>query len=207
MHRGELAKAEEIVQEYVRNAPQNFLSHSALGFFYVTSSQYSKAIAPLEEAVRLKPDDLVNFFNLVAACSTTGEREKCVHWARVALPYYERHLKLHPDDESKRVEHANLLLWNGRTEDAYAAAMKLTDLKDGSSIYNTACLVAELGDKGEALRIYRKAIEAGYRSIRNLKEFLTDEIEGILSLAGSPEYEEVQRMVKQIEAEATSANG
>jgi tetratricopeptide (TPR) repeat protein len=202
MHRGELARAEEMVQEYVRKAPQNFHSHSALGFFYVTSGQYSKAIAPLEEAVRLKPDDLVNFFNLVSACSYAREREKCAHWARVALPYYERKLKLHPDDESMLVEFANMLLWNGRTEDAHAAAMKLTDLKDGSSLYNIACLFADLGDKAEALRVYRKAIEAGYRSIRNLKEFLDDDKEGIVSLICTPEYEEVKRMVEKLEAEA-----
>jgi tetratricopeptide (TPR) repeat protein len=201
MHRGELAKAEEMVEEYVRKAPQNFNSHSALGFFYVTTGQYAKAIAPLEEAVRLKPDNIVNLFNLVSACDIAGEREKCAHWASVALPYFERNLKLRPDDESMWVHHANLLLWNGRTEDAHAAAMKLTDLKDGVSLYNTACLFADLGDKAEALRIYRKSIEAGYRSIRRLKEFLTDEKDGVVALAGTPEYEEVKRIVEKIEAE------
>ena len=71
------------------------------------------------------------------------------------------------------------------------------------SLYNTACLFGRLGDRPEALRTFRKAIEAAYRNIRLLKEFLTDEKEGILALHGTPEYEEVKRMVEKIEAETT----
>ncbi len=202
MHRGQLAEAEETAREYIRKDPQNFSSHFALGFFYTSTGQFDKAIAPYEEAVRMKPDYLPILFNLVVSCDTAGEREKCAHWARVALAHFERHLKLHPDDEGMRVNHALLLLWSGRTEDAYAAAIKLTNLKDGGSLYNTACLFGKIADLPEALRTLRKAIEAGYRHIRVLKEFLTDENEGVATLAGTPEYEEVKRMVEKIEAEA-----
>jgi len=199
MHRGQLAEAEEAARDYIQKDPQNFVSHFTLGFFYMESGQYAKAIAPYEEAVRLKPDNLSTLFNLVNNCHGAEEREKCGHWARVAQPYYERHLKLHPDDEVKRVSHANLLQWGGRSEDAYAAAMKLTNLKDGVSLFNTACLFGRLGDPSEALRIFRKAIEAGLRDIRVLKEFLTDENSGVFALQGTPEWEEVKGMVEALE--------
>jgi TolB-like protein/Flp pilus assembly protein TadD len=198
LHRSQLAEAEEAVREYVRKDPENWHSHSTLGSFYRNTEQYSKAIAPAEEAVRLKPDDLVNLWNLVVTCNGARELEKCSHWAGIALPYFERHLKLHPDDEAKRVWHACLLSYNGRTDDAHAAAMKLTNLKDGSSLYNTACLFARLGDKTEALRTYRKAIEAGYKDIRLMKKFLAHENEGIAFFAGTPGYEEVKRMVEKL---------
>jgi len=165
------------------------------------TGQSAKAIAPFEEAVRLKPDYLVSLFNLVAICDYAGEREKCSHWATVALPYYERHLKLHPDDEGKRVQHAALLQMSGRIDEAHAAAMKLTHLKDGASLYNTAYLLGRLGDPSEALRTFRKAIETGFRDMRHLKEFLTDEREGVLALQGTPEYEEVREMVEELERE------
>ncbi len=206
LHRGQLAEAEEVAKEFIRKDPQNFGSHFTLGFFYDGTDQPSNAIAPYEEAVRLKPDHLASLFNLVVNCDAAGEREKCGHWARVALPHIERLLKLHPDDEGMRVQHANLLLWSGRTGDGHVAAMKLTNLKDGSSLYNTACIFGKLGDPSEAIRTFRKAIEAGFRSIRHLKGFLTDENEGILALQGTPEYEEVKRMVEEIEMEA-SAHG
>jgi tetratricopeptide (TPR) repeat protein len=190
-----------MAKEYIRKDPENYSSHFTLGFFYSITGQRAKAIAPFEEAVRLKPDYLPSLWNLVVVCDTAGEREKCGYWARVALPYIERHLKLHPDDEGKRVQHAALLQMSGRTDDAHAVAMKLTDLKDGTSLYNTAGLFGQLGDKMEALRTFRKAIEAGFRDIRQLKDFLTDEKDGLGSLASSPEYEEVKRMVEGLEAE------
>jgi len=201
MHRGQLAEAEEAAREFIRKDPQNSLGHFMLGFFYSETGQPVKAITPFEEAVHLKPDDLVSLFNLVNNCYAAGEREKCGHWALVALPYFERHLKLHPDDESFLVAHANLLQWSGRTDDAYAAAMKLTNLKDGGSLYNTACLFGKLGDPSEALRTFRKAIEAGLRNIRVLKVFLTEKNEGVFALQGTPEWEEVREMVAALEAE------
>jgi tetratricopeptide (TPR) repeat protein len=201
-HRGQLAEAEEVAREYIRKDPQNYSSHFTLGFFFLETGQYAKAIAPYEEAVRLKPDDLASLWNLVVNCDEAAEREKCERWALAALPHFERHLKLQPHDENTRVSHALLLLWCGRTGEAHTAAMKLTDLKDGATLFNTACLLAQLGDRSEALRSFRKTIEAGFRSIRHLKHFLTDEKEGILALQGTPEYEEVKRMVEQIEAEA-----
>ncbi|HYM21499.1 MAG TPA: hypothetical protein VEW28_10925, partial [Candidatus Kapabacteria bacterium] len=86
-----------------------------------------------------------------------------------------------------------------------AAAIELKNLKDGASLYNTACLFGDLGDKAEALGTFRKAIEAGFRDMRLLKEFLTDEKEGVLALQGTPEYEEVRGMVDKIEAEGKNA--
>ena len=146
--------------------PAEFRQSFLARIFLYGTGQYAKAIAPYEEAVRLKPDNLVNLWNIVVCCDGAGEQEKCEHWALVALPYIERNLKLHPDDEGKRVQHAALLLLSGRTDEAHAAAMTLTNLKDGMSLYNTACLLGKLGDKTEALRTFRKAIEAGLKMYR-----------------------------------------
>jgi adenylate cyclase len=198
MYRGELALAEEMAQEYIRKDPKNHNSHFCLGFFYSETNQPLKAIASYEESVLLKPDELATLSNLVASCDAAGEREKCAHWAEVAFPYYERHLKLRPDDENLRVWHALLLLFCGRTEEAHVAATKLKDSKDGTSLYNIACLLSQLGDRHEALRTFRKSITTGFKEPRHLKEFLTSEKEGIASLAGTPEYEEVKRMVGSI---------
>jgi TolB-like protein len=198
MHRSMLAEGEEAAKDYIRKDPQNFSSHFALGFFYNNIGQNAKAIAPFEEAVRLKPDYLPSLRNLVAACDGAGEREKCAHWAAVALPLVERHIKLHPDDENNLVNHALLLLWTGRTEAAHAAAIELKSLKDGSSLYNTACLFGMLGDRSEALVTFRKAIEAGFKNTGYLKKFLTDEKDGIAELAGTPEYEEMRGLVEKL---------
>jgi hypothetical protein len=95
------------------------------------------------------------------------------------------------------VEHAALLLLSGKTEKAHLAAIKLTSLKDGNSLYNAACLFSKLGDKAEALITFRKALEMGFNDSRLLKDFLLDDL---TALAGTPEYEEVRGMVEKIEA-------
>lgn len=200
MHRGQLAEGEEAAKEYIRKDPQNWHSHFTLGFFYLESGQPSKAIAPLEESVRLRPDNLPTLWNLVGVCESADEREKCAHWAEVTLPLVERHLKLRPDDEGWLVFHALVLLWSGRAEAARAAAMKFKQTKDGGSLYNTACLFVKLDDKWEALGTLRNALEAGFKNTRLLKNFLA--LDDIASLAGTPEYEEVKRMVEKIDTES-----
>ncbi len=199
LYRGQLAEAEEAANEYIRKDPQNSNSHFVLGYFYMSTGQPAKAIAPYEESYRLRPD--YPLFNLVASCEAAGEREKCAHWARVLLPNFERHLMFHPDDEVRRVHHAKLLLLSGRFEDAYAAALKLTNLKDSHSLYSAASLFAGLGDGHKALLTFRKAIEAGFRNVLLIKSFLDSEDGGIGSLKGTPEWEAVRELMEKIEAE------
>jgi adenylate cyclase len=203
--RNKLAEAEEVAREFIQKDPQNFYSHFTLGFFYGETSQSAKAIHPYEEAIRLKPNDLINLWNLVINCNSAGEHEKCARWAELALPQYERHIKLHPDDETKLLWYASLLFYSGRTDDAHAAATKLTNLKEGRLLFNMACLFGMLGDKVEALGTFRKAMEWGYKDIRLLKGFLTDENEGVLALKGTPEYEEVRVMVAALEGKEERA--
>jgi adenylate cyclase len=201
-HRGMLTEAEETAKDYIRNYPQSYSSHFALGFFYMDTGQAAKAIEPYEESLRLNPDHQPTLWNLVVSCEAAGEEEKLTRSAEAALGPYERYLKLHPDDEHMRVEHAALLLMSGRRDESREAALKLTDIKDGVSLYNAACLFGKLGDNTEALRTFGRAIEAGFKNTHHLKEFLTDEKTGMVQLAGTPEYEEVKRMVEDLEREA-----
>jgi adenylate cyclase len=198
VHRGMAAEAEEAAKEYIRKDPQKCHSHFTLGFLYGSNGQYAKAIAPYEESVRLKPDYFPGLWNLIVNCEGAGEGEKCAHWAAAALPQVERHIKLHPDDGDMLVKHAALLLYSGRNDAAHAAALELQNLKDGNALYNNACTLSMLGDTAEALRTFRKAIKEGFKNTQLLKEFLTDEL---ATLAGTPEYEEVKRMVEKIEHE------
>jgi adenylate cyclase len=202
MHQGNLEKAEALAKEVVRKKPDNYNGHFTLGFLYGEIGQPAKAVASYEEAARLKPDYRPNLFNLVVSCYVAQELEKCKQWSLVALPLYERQLKLQPDDENTRVGYAILLLYSGRVADAGRQAIILRNVQDGGQLYNVACLLAAVGEKEEATATFRKSIEAGFKKIRRLKEFLVDEKEGILSLQGTPEYEEVKRMVGQIVAES-----
>jgi adenylate cyclase len=206
MLQGKWEEAEQAAQDFVRGARQNFNSHFSLGFFYGNIGQYAKSIAAYEEAVKLEPDNLPTISNLAIACNGAKEEEKQKQWALIAIPKYEKYLKLFPDDESKRVDHAVLLHFAGRDEDARAAARKLDDLRDGISLYNTACLHCLLKDYSSGVATFLKAIEAGYRNIRHLKLFLEDEQDGISTLKGTPEWEAVQEMVNKLDLESAKTN-
>jgi tetratricopeptide (TPR) repeat protein len=215
MLQGKLAEAEAAAQEYIRNAPEDYMSHFALGFFYMNTGQDAKAIAPYEEALKRNPEYWSALFNLVLVCNGAKELEKQKHWASISIPLYEKRLKLFPDEENNRVSHAMLLHFAGRDDDARAAARKLEDLRDGNALYNTACLQCLLKDYSAGILTLGKAIKVGYRNMLLIKSFL-DEEEGLGTLKGTPEWEAVREMVEKLEAEAeaeaeaakeTNANG
>ncbi|HEY6170672.1 MAG TPA: TIR domain-containing protein [Candidatus Kapabacteria bacterium] len=198
MLQGKLEEAESAARDYIRNAPEDYGSHFSLGFFYDNTGQSAKAIASYEESLKRNPDDLVTLWNLVLAWNGAKEVSKQKEYALIALPKFEKHLKLFPDDEGKRVQHAALLHFAEREEEASAAARKLGDLKDGKSLYNTACLQCILKDYEAGLATFGKAIEAGYRNIPLLKSFLEEGDEGLGTLKGTAEWEKARLMVEKL---------
>ena len=205
MLQGKHDEAESAAQNYIRNASDDFMSHFTLGFFYQNTTQDVKAIVSFEESLKRKPDYLPALWNLVLACNHGNESSKQKEYALVAIPKLERHLKLFPKDENIRVNHAMFLHFADSEEEAKVAARKLGDLKDGRSLYNTACLQCMLKDYEAGLSTFSKAIDAGYRNIPILKSFLEDTDEGIGTLKGTPDWEEARLMVEKIEAETDSA--
>jgi adenylate cyclase len=199
---GKLKEAEQLIKKYIQNAPDDYRSHITLGFFYMETEQYTQAIISYENAVKLNPDSLTALWNLVRSCYATNNSEKRIYWASVAISKFERHLKLHPQDENMLVSHACLLNFADRPKEALEAVKVLDTLKDGLAIYNTACLQSDLGDKKLALRSFRKAINAGFQNIQFIMEFLS---ENVTVLSGTPEYEEVKQIVEKIEAEQLAA--
>lgn len=201
-YQGKLEDAERIAKEYVRNAPDEFYSHFTLGFFYTSTNQYANAIASYEESLKRKPGYFPALLNIVICCNGAKELTKQREYAQIAIPYYEKHLKLFPDDESNRVIHAVMLNFAESYDEAKAAVEKLGNIKDGGAIYNVACLQCMLKDYETGLVTFRKAIEAGYGNIQSLRSFLEEENEGIYSLKGTPEWEEAKKLVDKIEEEA-----
>lgn len=207
MLHGRLEEAESAAKNYVQHAPDDYSSHFALGFYYMSTGQGSKAIRPFEASLRLQPDYLITYWNLVIACNNINDEVKQKQYAGMAIPKFVRHLRLFPDDENKRVNHAVLLHFAGRDAEAREAARKLDTIKDGSVLYNVACLQCVLHDHAAGLLTFYKAIAAGLRDIRDLKVFLESEEQGIGSLKGTPSWEEARLLVESVEAEAKSVHG
>ncbi|HET6400665.1 MAG TPA: TIR domain-containing protein [Candidatus Kapabacteria bacterium] len=164
---GRLSEAEAAANEYVRRAPQDSNSHFCLGFFYAGVNQPALALAPYEKSIELKQDDLTAYFNLVINSDKAHDTARVEKWSRLALPHFERRLRLVPDDENARVHYANLLRYAGYMERAVEALAPLLEKEtlDGFSLYNIACLYASMNDTAHALEMLRRSVAAGFAGI------------------------------------------
>ncbi len=202
---GRIDEAEHAAKTYLQNAPESFRSHAGLSYFYKNTGQDLKALPYSEQAVKLNPQDLTSLWNIVIGYHGAEQSAKVRHWSEVAIPLLQRHLKLFPDDENKRVHYAALLHFARRDDEALSATLSFDNLKDGGALYNAACLQNELGCYDAGIKTFRKAMEAGYRNIYILKKFITDQETGIGKLQGTPEHEEVRELVEKIEVAAEAA--
>jgi TolB-like protein/Flp pilus assembly protein TadD len=201
---GRLAEAEVAAQEFVRRAPENSYSHATLGFFYSETGQHALAIAPYENALALKPDDLLGYFSLVISSDQSHDAARAEKWSRAALPLYERRLRLVPDDDGARVWYANLLRFAGKQAEAIETLAPLLDKQnlDGVSLYNIACLYARMGDTADALGALRRSVAAGFR---NVELFYTDpDLDGLRG--GSPTIrEEFKTLLSELEIKSSES--
>jgi len=64
---GEVEKANQTYIEFAQAYPRDSFSRSNLGANYVMLGQYENAVAPIQETIRLRPDDGVAYANLMLA--------------------------------------------------------------------------------------------------------------------------------------------
>jgi adenylate cyclase len=201
-HRGRVREAEARIREWVAREPENAYAHFQLGNFYLLDGRFADAIPEYEASLAIDPDQFASLGNICHCALMLGDNALARTWALRALPNIERHLRLHPDDEFKAVYRVTLLHAAGRDDEALAEVRRLTDrtspdcVQDSASLLNAACALVQLGEKLEALRVFRRIVESGATGA-HLALFLTDEQEGVPDLAGTPEYEEVKRMIEK----------
>src|SRR5579883_649695 len=135
---GKLAEAEEAAKEYIRRMPDEYWSHFSLGYFYMETLRSEEAISCFERALELKPGDLTSYFNLFVVAESSNNRKDAEKWSRIALPHFEKHLRLLPDDETARVWYSFLLHYAGKPAEAEGMIQTLLQKKhlDPGSLYN-----------------------------------------------------------------------
>jgi adenylate cyclase len=191
MHQGKHPEAEAAAKKLIEKEPANSTGYFALAFFYANIGRIQESIPLYEEAARIEPEKFSTMINLAAAYDELHDHERSSHWATQALPYIERHLKLHPNDQHRRVQHAIMLTMAGRTEEARRALSLLENISDGVTLYNAACLLAKLGDAQGGLEMLDRVIDAGFKVKRELNSFLNDE--DMKALSDTELYKAIQK--------------
>jgi tetratricopeptide (TPR) repeat protein len=106
-------------------------------------------------------------FNLLTALNVIGDKARLKQAAINALPVFERHNRLNPDDYYAQVQYANILELADRREEAIHLAHQLiaTNSPDGFAFYNLGCLLARCGEYEQAVEILRTSIAKGFSGI------------------------------------------
>jgi TolB-like protein/Flp pilus assembly protein TadD len=171
LRRGNAEGGLQFARRAVETDPAFALGYSALGSAYEALGRRAEAAQACEEYVRLQENSRIAHFNLLVSLnelgSSPGAKERLTQATERAIPVYERHVRLNPDDYFARVELANVYSMAGRDPEALAEAEKLSAVEslDGNALYNLACLYLHFQDSERGMAMLQRSVEKGFRSI------------------------------------------
>lgn len=151
--RGENDRAIPLLQESIRQRPEEHLYHYNLGNVYLDLKQYDLAVASYQEALRLKPGYLEAMNNLGQAQMETGDNAEAVKTYTALLSMDRRYLKGYLNLGAAYFNLENF------SEAARVLREGLTVTPDFGGLHlNLAAVLQKLGQSQEASQEYQKAI-------------------------------------------------
>ncbi len=188
--RGDAEGALRHAQRAVEIDPAFASGYDALGFAYEALGRKQEAAEAKKEFVRLRGNDRTGHFNLLLILHELDSEFELREAAARALPLFERHVRLTPDDYHARVHLATILGYCGRTADSVAEADRLSAIEslDGIACYNLACLYLNRNMSERGMTLLRRAVQKGFRAI---EVFRRDP--DLAPLRGTPEFEELMK--------------
>ncbi len=194
LRRGDAEGALRHARRTVETEPEYSLGYGVLAFAYQALGRNQEAAEARKEYVRLRENNRIGHFNLILTLHELGSESELHEAAARAIPIFERHVRLTPDDYNARVQLANILGFCGRPADSIAEADKLSAIEsiDGNPCYNLACLYLNANLPERGMSLLRRAVQKGFRS---METFRRDP--DLDPLRGTPEFEE---LMKELEA-------
>jgi TolB-like protein len=169
--RGDAEGALNFSRRSVESDPTYSQGYEALGFSYQALGRREEAVQATEECVRLRENSTNAHFTLLISLNELGSspeaKERLKQAAEQAIPVFERHVRLNPDDYNARVQLANVYWMADRNPEALSKAEKIStvELLDGLALYNLACLYLHLQNPERGMVMLRRSVEKGYREI------------------------------------------
>jgi tetratricopeptide (TPR) repeat protein len=189
------ADAERVALKSVESSADDYYAHFMLGYFNNNAGRAEQAIPAYEEAIRLRPDYRMSYWNLVEILDRTGQNPECAEWSRKALPLFERWIALNSEDQFARAQYGTLLLYAGDKDRALKTVAPLiaSSEADGLALYTIAVMYMHLGDTDAAMQTLDRAVAAGFSHIELLKSD-----PNFAPLADSPDY---KKLIERISGE------
>ncbi|MEI8134136.1 MAG: TIR domain-containing protein [bacterium] len=175
LSRGDAEGALQFARRAVETDPAYDQGYDALGFAYQALGRLEEAVQAMEEYVRLLENSTTAHFSLLVGLNELGSspeaKERLTQAAERAIPIFERHVRLNPDDYNARVQLASVCWMAERNPEALAEAEKLSAVEslDGIALYNLACLYLHLQDSDRGMAMLQRSVEKGFRSIETFR--------------------------------------
>ncbi|MFI5201432.1 MAG: tetratricopeptide repeat protein, partial [Candidatus Kapaibacterium sp.] len=147
--------------------------YTILGTLHLTAGNFFEAAKAFRSYVNLH-EDTFGYLNLLIVLNQFDDQEQLRDAANKALTVFERHLHLHPNDETAMVHYVFVLLCAGRRDDAAQLAEQLIQRNDlgGHALYNLGGLYDDLGKPELYIDLLRRSIAKGYREIEQTRNYV-----------------------------------
>ncbi len=158
----DFAKASDAYVKYLAGKPENPASAwLRLGLCRTELGQFPEAIAALQEALKLQPQDIKTNLSMAETYEKAGQLEQ-------AEASYDALVKINPQD-SKTYYSRALMMYDakGRYDKALAVAKKVMDVnpQDTMALYNVGVLQHKVQAYGDAVVTLKKVLDANPNNV------------------------------------------
>jgi TolB-like protein len=193
LQRGDAEGALTYAKRTVETDPKYSSGYSALAFAYEALGMREEELKAHEDCLRLSENNRNNHFRLIISLHEFGDDQRLRIAAEKAIPIFERHTRLNPNDYYSRVSLSAIYLYAGNSTAALSTAdeLSLIETLDGQSLYNLACIYVHCNALSSGMEHLRSAVAKGFRNVDVLHKD-----PDLALLRGTPEFEE---LVKELE--------
>lgn len=176
--------------------PSSFFAYEVLGHAYHALGRNEETIKAWEEGAYLKSANVSSHYNLLTVLKVSTARdagERVRRAAERAIPIFERHIRLNPDDYHAQVQYATALQLAAREREALLEVQKLLEVQTlgGGALYDLACLYLQFGDRERGMQTLSRAIENGFRGLETIRR--DPDLDPLRDL---PEFAELMKKVE-----------
>ncbi|MEP7235796.1 MAG: TIR domain-containing protein [Ignavibacteriota bacterium] len=199
LRRGDLESSLQYAQRAIAIDPNSSLGYDSLAFAYEAMGKKEEGLKARKMVVELNENHLHGQFNyLQSLLEFLGSQSPEFQEAfQHATPFFERHIRLSPEDLNTRANFVYFLGHSSERERAMneAAFLESSDRIDGLALYTLGCMHILLNDLQLGFKLLRRSISKGFVSI---EDFTTN-----FELNGLRDTAEFTELMKQLESSST----
>jgi tetratricopeptide (TPR) repeat protein len=171
-HRKEHAEAKKTFEDIIRERPRYYEAHRWLGIVADVTGDYDAALDHYHKSAEINPCSVEPWLYINMTHRRMGDLTAANQAAKRFLEVGLKTLQIIPDDPVTLSRFCVIYTLFGDRDKAYDALGRIleSDPQDGLVLYNCAATYALLDDAEKSLECLRKALDRGYKNIRDWLE-------------------------------------